>query len=61
MMFLCVIHNYFLNSEVKKMPIYFIYRNLFMELKRRNTDNNKIENKMEKDPICSSTMKNKKI
>lgn len=36
------------NSEFKKMPIHLIYRNLFIELERRNRDDNKLENIMGK-------------
>lgn len=45
------------NSEFKKMPIHLIYRNLFIELERRNRDDNKLENIMEKNPICNGNMK----
>ena len=41
------------------MPIHLTYRNFFIELERKKTDNNKVEDMMEKNLICNSNMKNK--
>ena len=44
-----------LNSEFWKMPIHLTYRHFFIELERRNTDNNKVEDMMGKISFATAT------